>query len=186
MSRVVDPGDIEVLFGSHQDPDIISSLALWLGMCGNSSVYVPAIRTSFVAHFSLGAPIEGIPDEGGVMPLGTSRDLTFVPAHYVHSSANFSLYDPLAKVLFCGDVGAALLPPDQFEVTVTDFDAHTRFMEGFHRRWIPSQGAKDDWIRRVSALDIEMLCPQHGALFEGENVARFLQWFSDLEVGSAV
>ena len=186
VSRVVDPGDIEVLFGSHQDPDIISSLALWLGVCPNSSVYVPAIWASFVAHFSLGAPIVGVPDEGGALPLGSSNDLSFIPAHYVHSSANFCLYDPTAKILFSGDIGAALLPEGENAVTVDNFDLHIQYMEGFHRRWMPSNRAKNDWVSRVRALEIEMICPQHGAVFVGEDVVRFLDWLGDLEVGTAV
>ncbi len=37
--------------------------------------------------------------------------LEIIPAHYLHASANFHVYDPEAKILFSGDVGAALLPP---------------------------------------------------------------------------
>lgn len=37
------------------------------------------------------------------------KKLKIIPAHYLHASANH-VYDPEAKVLFCGDVGAALLP----------------------------------------------------------------------------
>jgi flavorubredoxin len=59
-------------------------------------------------------------------------------------------------------------------------------MEHFHRRWMPSNRAKNDWIRRVRQLDIDMLCPQHGAVFKGDDVGRFLDWFEGLEVGGAV
>jgi flavorubredoxin len=31
-----------------------------------------------------------------------------------------------------------------------------------------------------------MLCPQHGAIYQGEDVARFIDWFSSLEVGSGL
>jgi flavorubredoxin len=27
------------------------------------------------------------------------------------------------------------------------------------------------------------MCPQHGRIFKGDNVKRFLDWFEDLEVG---
>jgi flavorubredoxin len=186
VARVVPVGDIEVLFGSHQDPDIISSLPLWTAIVPGVRVFVPEIWVGFLSHFAGDAELEGIPDRGGPLPLAGSRDLTLVPAHYLHSSGNFSVWDPRARTLFSGDIGAALLPDDDVTVRVEDFDAHVKYMEGFHRRWMPSERAKQDWIERVRRLDPVRLCPQHGAIFEGEHVARFLQWFSDLPVGAAV
>jgi len=34
---------------------------------------------------------------------------------------------------------------------------------------------------RVAALEIYMLCPQHGLLFEGSDVARVINWVSALQ-----
>lgn len=28
-----------------------------------------------------------------------------------------------------------------------------------------------------------MLCPQHGAIYRGDDVTRFIDWFDELEVG---
>ncbi len=186
VAREVRLSNIEALFGSHQDPDIISSLPLWLSVMGDASVYVPAIWESFLRHFSLNANLVTMPDEGCVIPLNGTRELRSIPSHYVHASASFGLYDPRARILFSGDVGAALLPDSDANVFVENFDEHVRYMEGFHRRWMPSNRAKNAWVRRVRELDVDMMCPQHGAVFRGEDVARFLDWFEALEVGSAV
>lgn len=51
---------------------------------------------------------------------------------------------------------------------------------------MPSDAARDRWVERVRALDVEMLCPQHGAVFAGEDVARFLEWFEQLELAGAL
>ncbi len=51
---------------------------------------------------------------------------------------------------------------------------------------MPSNAAKKDWIERVRKLDIDHLCPQHGAIYSGANVERFLDWFEALDVGSAL
>ena len=59
-------------------------------------------------------------------------------------------------------------------------------MKLFHQRWMPSNAAKQDWIKRVRKLDIEMMLPQHGRMFKGENVGKFLDWFEHLQVGSAI
>jgi flavorubredoxin len=58
-------------------------------------------------------------------------------------------------------------------------------MEYFHRRWMPSNRAKSNWIARVKELDIEMMAPQHGRIFKGEAIQEFLEWFAKLDVGIA-
>ncbi|MCL4313974.1 MAG: MBL fold metallo-hydrolase [Actinobacteria bacterium] len=178
--------NVEVLFASHQDPDVFSSLGLWVKVCPGAAVWLSRIWEKFMSHFSFGTKFHLIPDEGGVLPLGGSNDLQIIPAHYLHSSGNFSIYDPQAKILWSGDIGAALLPPDHSGVFVSDFYEHTKYMEGFHRRWMPSPQARDAWIARVSRLEIDMICPQHGAIIRGEDVHRFFQWFSELELASAL
>lgn len=183
LSAECDPTRVASVFASHQDPDIISSLALWLEFNPNLKCYTSWLWTSFLPHFGGNeATFVAVPDEGMAIPVGNIT-LNAVPAHYLHSSGNLHLYDPKAKILFCGDVGAALLPPERDDLFVTDFDAHIKYAEGFHRRWMGSNEAKRDWCQRVSALDIDMLCPQHGAIYQGADVARFIDWFAKLEVG---
>ncbi|MDY0012879.1 MAG: MBL fold metallo-hydrolase [Rhodocyclaceae bacterium] len=178
-----DPTAIRGIFASHQDPDIISSLALWLDFNPALKCYTSWLWATFLPHFGGTADtFVSIPDEGMPIPLG-ALDLRAIPAHYLHSSGNHHLYDPKARILFSGDVGAALLPPERNGLFVEDFDSHIRFAEGFHRRWMGSNAAKMAWCERVAALEIDMLCPQHGAIYQGADVGRFIQWFADLDVG---
>ncbi|MEW6513184.1 MAG: MBL fold metallo-hydrolase [Pseudomonadota bacterium] len=184
LSTEFDPRKIHQVFASHQDPDIISSLSLWLEFNPAIKCHISWLWAGFVPHF--GGNKEtfiAIPDAGADILVGSQR-LRAIPAHYLHSSGNFHLYDPQAKILFSGDVGAALLPPDEDGLFVEDFDRHIRHAEGFHRRWMGSEKAKNDWCSRVSQLDIEMMCPQHGAIYRGEQVRRFIDWFARLEVGA--
>jgi flavorubredoxin len=188
-SDLLDLAQITTFFASHQDPDVFSSLPLWLGICPQAKAYVPKVWTGFIAHYGV-EYVESfvpIPDEGGPLPIGTrGRTLEMVPAHYCHASGNYSVYDPHSKILFSGDIGAALLPEDAQDLFVQDFERHTQYMVGFHQRWMPSNEAKNAWVRRVRQLDVEQLCPQHGAIFRGEQVGQFLDWLEALEVGLAV
>lgn len=183
ISEHVDPRNIQHIFASHQDPDIVSSLALWLEFNPRLKCYLSWLWASFVPHF--GGDRETfipIPDAGIKIPLGNAS-LEAVPAHFLHSSGNFHLYDVQAHILFSGDVGAALLPPGEDELIVKNFDTHIRHAEAFHRRWMGSDRAKRDWCERAAAMQIDMLCPQHGAIYQGEDVRRFIEWFHELEVG---
>lgn len=186
LSSEFDPVRVSHLFASHQDPDIISSLALWLEFNPELKCYLSWLWNTFVPHFGGSKDtFVSIPDEGMSMMLG-GLALQAVPAHYLHSSGNFHLYDPAARILFSGDVGAALMPPGEDDLFVKDFDRHIRHAEGFHRRWMGSNEAKLDWCERVSRMEIDMLCPQHGAIYQGKDVARFIDWFAELPVGSGI
>ncbi|WP_045859349.1 oxygen-binding di-iron domain-containing protein [Teredinibacter purpureus] len=173
------------LFASHQDPDIISSLGLWDRALEGATLHSPWIWEGFIRHFGMESiQFKPIPDEGSSLSLDGLK-LQFIPAHYLHSSGNFHVYDPVAKILMSGDIGAALEPTDA-PIFVENFDDHIKHMSMFHERWMPSNAAKNDWIKRVRELDIELMCPQHGRIFRGEDVQRFLNWFEALEVGSAI
>jgi len=173
LSAGFDPRLITHIFSSHQDPDVISSLGLWSAFNPKIRCYASWLWATFIPHYG-GEPdtILSMPDEGMNIELGRCT-LSAVQAHYLHSSGNFHLYDPEAKILFSGDVGAALLPADANELFVEDFDKHIRHAEGFHRRWMGSNEAKNDWCERIAKLKLEMLCPQHGAIYRGPDVERF-------------
>jgi flavorubredoxin len=205
QSLLTDPGGIEIfpavfsalaagcdtrqlrwLFASHQDPDIISSLMLWLEFNPALRCFASGIWHSFLPHYGGDEhTFECIPDEGMTIDLG-GLTLQCMPAHYLHSSGNFHLYDEKARILFSGDVGAALLPPKDDTLFVIDFDRHIRFAEGFHRRWMGSKEAVLDWCERASSMKIDLLCPQHGSIYAGPDVSRFINWFSELDVAGGL
>jgi flavorubredoxin len=173
------------IFASHQDPDIVSSLGLWDSALPKAKLHLPWVWEGFVRHFgSKNIVYCPIPDEGGRINIG-GTELQFIPAHYLHASGNFHIYDPKAKILMSGDVGAAL-EGDEAPMFVENFHEHIPKMKLFHQRWMPSNRAKQAWIERVRQLDIEMMAPQHGRIFKGSDVGHFLDWFEQLEVGLAV
>lgn len=87
--------------------------------------------------------MQAIADQGSEIKLGQLTRYS-IQAYDLHSSGNVRLFDPLAKILFSGDLRAALLPGDHSNLLVTNFTAHVRFAEGFHRRWMGCNSAKRD------------------------------------------
>ncbi|AKV04450.1 CDP-abequose synthase [Labilithrix luteola] len=180
---VLGAAKLDIIFLSHQDPDIVAAVNGWL-MTTDAMAYVSQLWTRFVPHFGVDRLVEdrlkGIPDEGMKMPLGDGHVLV-IPAHFLHSCGNFQVYDPVSKILYTGDLGASL---EQDYTEVTDFEAHRRFMEGFHRRYMAGNRAMKVWARTARKLDIEVICPQHGAYFRGkEMVKRFIDWADDFACG---
>ncbi|MFO0565354.1 MAG: MBL fold metallo-hydrolase [Polyangiaceae bacterium] len=174
---------LSVIFLSHQDPDIVAASNGWL-MTTDADAYISKLWVRFVPHFGLDRLVEnrlkGIDDGGMVLDLG-GAPLFVIPAHFLHSPGNHQIYDPTSKILYSGDLGASLGMPYR---EVPDFDGHLQYMEGFHRRYMASNKAMRAWAAMVRTLDIEIIAPQHGALFRGkEQVARFIDWCDGLECG---
>jgi len=40
------------------------------------------------------------------------------------------------------------------------------------------------WVSKIQELDVSMIAPQHGLVFEGEDSKLFLEWLKELECGS--
>ena len=62
-----------------------------------------------------------------------------------------------------------------------DFEEHKKYMEGFHRVYMANKKAIELWLKQIQGLDIRIIAPQHGAVFEGENVKKFLDWIKSLD-----
>jgi len=142
---------------------------------------VSSLWVRFLPHLGAlaGLKLVEIPDEGATIRVGDA-ELKAIPAHFLHSPGNFNLYDPVVKVLFSGDLGAAVFPEGTWYLFVEDFEEHAKLMEPFHRRYLPCRKALEAWLRRVKQLDIKAIAPQHGAIFTGDNVGEFLKWLEGL------
>ena len=176
-------GKLRYIFLSHQDPDIVAAVNGWL-MTTDADAYISQLWMRFVPHFGfdhlVADRLKPIPDEGMLLDLEGSQ-LMIIPAHFLHSEGNFQIYDPTSKILYSGDLGASL---GMKYVSVSDFDAHIPYMEGFHRRYMASNRVMRAWANMVCDLDIEIIAPQHGAYFQGkERVQRFIDWCAGLECG---
>jgi flavorubredoxin len=184
VSEFIDVSAIKYIFLSHQDPDVSGSIAQW-AVTTQAKFLMSGLWVRFMSHygFSEMSRVIEIPDRGAKLTLGSHR-VKFIPAHFLHSPGNFSLYDVSSKILFSGDIGAAIVNSLDGEKKVTSFDEHKKSLEGFHKRYMGSNKLCRAWVKRVFKLDIMMIAPQHGFIFENENIVSFLKWLNELECGS--
>lgn len=183
VAQHMEPQHLKYIFFSHQDPDLASSIAEW-SVATPAKLVVSGIWTRFMAHYGLmdTTRLTAIPDKGAKIGFGEDF-LQFIPAHFLHSPGNFSLYDSRSKILFSGDIGAAVMSPLNVYKEVGEFAAHQPLLEGFHKRYMAGNRFCRAWVAAVRRYEIAMIAPQHGAVFKGENVDKFLEWFETLECG---
>lgn len=184
MLRYITPAQLKGIVLSHQDPDIVGGISTWLEIT-EATVYVSRIWTRFLPHYGISEMhrFVGVPDEGMLYQPSPEFDLQLVPAHFLHSEGQINVYDPVSKILFTGDIGAAMLPVEKDDAFVDDFSAHLPYIEEFHRRYMCSNKAARIWVDAVSKLDINLIAPQHGPVYRGQAVKDFLGWFKELQCG---
>ncbi len=178
--------NLEYIFASHQDPDIVASINKWM-VGTDCKVVAPGIWERFLPHFCNAGNTEGriigIPDRGVKIMLGNTPIIA-LPAHFLHSEGNFQFYDVTSKILFSGDLGASLVTHAEAAKPVTDFNKHIPNMEGFHQRYMNGNKACRFWANMVREMDIEAIVPQHGKPYMGkEMVKQFIDWVENLRCG---
>ena len=183
ISREVPLRGLKHIFFSHQDPDVITAANGWL-MVTDAMAYLSELWMRFIPHFGVDeyvvSRLKAIPDSGMNLEFN-GKVLKIIPAHFLHSSGNFQFYDPSSKILYSGDLGASM---GMNYYAVDDFEAHIPFMEGFHKRYIPGNKALKMWVNMVRKMDIEIIAPQHGAIFPNRGmVKKLIDWLETLQCG---
>ncbi len=184
ISRYIEVDRLKHLFFTHQDPDVCSGIAMWLSITP-AKVYISKWWVRFLPHFGIfdSKRLVPIEDKGGRIQFRSGRYLEIIPAHFLHSTANFTLYDPISKILFTGDLGTALFEKGKKYLFVENFNSHVKLMEVFHRRFMTSNIAIKHYLDRISKYEIDAIVTQHGAIFVGEDCQRFFSWLRGLRCG---
>lgn len=184
VSEHIEIDKIKFIFFSHQDPDVSGSIGQWAATT-SAKFIMSALWVRFMSHYGFMDMdrVMALPDHGAKLKFGNDS-LKFLPAHFLHSPGNFTLYDTRSKIIFSGDIGAAVLPSVDGAKEVHDFEQHKQALEGFHQRYMGSNKLCRAWVDGVKKNSVDIIAPQHGFVFEGEHVEEFLQWLSELKCGS--
>ncbi|WP_432997094.1 MBL fold metallo-hydrolase [Treponema socranskii] len=184
VSRFISVDKIDTIFFSHQDPDVSSGIALWLGIT-HAKVYISNLWIRFLPHFGIvdTKRIIGIPDKGMDIMLAPDSRLRCIPSHFMHSPGQFGLFDERSGILFTGDIGAAVFDETNETAYVGDFNKHIPLIKDFHVRYMAANKIVRRWVEQVRILNPAMLAPQHGAIYKDENVDNFLNWLENLQCG---
>jgi len=183
VQRYIPIDNLKYIFFSHQDPDVADSISEW-AVATDAKFIISNIWTRFVSHYGLMDMnrLHGIADKGGRISFGDDF-LHLIPAHFLHSPGNFSLYDSKSKILFSGDIGANISEEYGANKEFTDFEVAKQALEGFHKRYMAGNKFCKAWVKRVRAHEVEMIASQHGVIFKGEQCGEFLEWFDELQCG---
>lgn len=157
---------VDYLVVNHLEPDHAASIGAFLEkypearLVGNGKTLqmlpqyfdVPQARTLTVK-------------EGDALPLGR-HTLRFVLAPMVHWPEVMMTYDETDKALFSADAFGTFGPQ---ELTEPWEEEARRYYLNIVGKFGPSVQAV---LKKAAALDIRLICPLHGPVLTGENIAR--------------
>lgn len=178
--------NLDIIFVSHQDPDV-SSNVLPLLMRAKNSILIGSIdawrlikmygvpKGRFKAAESFVSSYFEIP--------GTKSRVYFVPALYCHFRGAMMVYDPETRILFTGDFMAGLNTMNKQSIYADE--SAWPGISLFHQIYMPSKKAIKTTIELIRMLTpkVEIIAPQHGYMIKGELVDEFLDRLYHLDVG---
>ena len=184
VNQVSSAEAITHLFFSHQDPDVCASLPSWLEFNPNLNVVVSHLWVRFLPHY-MAYDVNYMPmrDDGLVIDLHQEGEIRCLAAPYLHSPGSMVVFDAASGFLFTGDIGASLYRDSKPRLVIDDWNAHVVAMKGFHQRYMGSNQAVTGFLDKLKGLEIKAILPQHGAIFRGEEIERYIDWISHLPVG---
>ena len=163
----------------HMEPDHSACVAKFLALYPETKVVASAQAFKFMGQF-FGqdfADRRVIVKEGDVLDLGTHK-LTFVAAPMVHWPEVLVSYDSADKVLFSADGFGKFGANDVVDPEGWDCEAR-RYYIGI----VGKYGAQTQaLLKKAAGLDIQTVCPLHGPVLKGEEIAhavkQYLTWSS--------
>jgi flavorubredoxin len=191
IAAIIGVQNLEYIFLSHQDPDIVAGINGWL-MTTNATAIISKWWLRFIPHYGLDKYVEprlkGLEDEGGILRLGNA-DIFIIPGHFMHSPGHFQVYDPVSKILFSDDMFFSFGMPYMFVNPGDNIEEHIeKYMAPFIRRFMGGKQVFKPYAQMLRDLDeafgIEMIAPQHGAIIKGhDNVMKLIEWIENFEAG---
>lgn len=179
-------GKLRYLLASHQDPDVISAINLWL-QASNARLLISKLWLDHLPHLGSNDPQRfiAIEDQGKKIKLPAGGEIILLPAHFLASPGNFSFYDTRSRILFSGDLGTSIFPKGTRPYLQTDdFEEHLHLMQAYHLRTMCNNAALRKWVSQVRQYEIDLLVPQHGALLQKHQIEPFLDWLENLYCGT--
>ncbi|MCB1173508.1 MAG: SpoIIE family protein phosphatase [Leptospiraceae bacterium] len=180
IEAACDLKDIRYIILHHQDPDLCAAVPLLEQLINRDDLeIVTHSRMSvLIKHYGMKSGYYNI-DENDFVLKTRGKVLQFYTTPYCHSPGAFVTYDQDARVLFSGDIFGGLEESWHF---LADENYFTH-IEGFHMAYMPSRDILNYALRKIEALDIDLIAPQHGSIIQRHLIPDLISQMKQMECG---
>lgn len=165
IRKLSDLKNIKYIILHHQDPDLCASVPSLEELINRDDLLIVthSRMSVLIKHYGLKSNYYNI-DENNLGLKIKNINLEFHTTPYCHSPGAFVTYEKSSKILFSGDLFGGLEQSWHFYAD----ENYYKEVEGFHMAYMPSRDILNYALRKVEALDIELIAPQHGSLVKRE------------------
>ena len=188
VSEKIDLTRITAVIATQSSSYAIGSIGYWAEVLGPATpIYASEMISSDLLHIDPDLNIHPVPENGGEVAMSDGSGLHMVAAPYLPSADSMTLYDPVARVLYTGDIGTA---EGSWADDATPFTERlsmvSHAMNAFHETWFASSQAIEDWLARIEGCEIDVVAPRAGPCLQGREVGHFLKWVEAMGTGLLV
>ncbi|MDF1615518.1 MBL fold metallo-hydrolase [Desulfurivibrio dismutans] len=184
VTQIMPPQSLAGMILCHQDPDVAASMGQWLAVNPAMKVLTTPRTQVLLPHYDPPPydyyDVEANPEY--LLPSG--RSLRFIPAPFLHFPGAFTTYDAGARLLFSGDIWAAI--DLNWQLVVDSFADHIPALDLFHTEYMASNLAARGFARRLQGLPIDAILPQHGSIIGPTMVPEALEYLQNLRCGTDI
>ena len=165
----------DYLVVQHMEPDHSANIDRFLAKYPAATVVASVQAFKFMEQFfgPAVAPTRQVVKEGDVLDLGAHK-LHFVAAPMVHWPEVIVTYDSTDKVLFSADGFGKFGANDVEDPEGWDCEARRYYFGTVGKDGAQTQAL----LKKAAALDIAVVCPLHGPVLKGEEIAHAVKQYS--------
>ncbi|MBN2829002.1 MAG: MBL fold metallo-hydrolase, partial [Candidatus Cloacimonetes bacterium] len=166
ISKIIDPKKIDIIVQNHAEGDHSGGLPMLTDLVPNATVYATgnadkALKLLYHKDFNL-----KIVNAGDTVSLG-KRTLHFVPTPMIHWPDNMVTYCPEEKILFSNDsFGQHIASSQRLDSEYPFSTIMEEARKYFANIVLPFRKMVVKALEIVNSLEIEMICPSHGLVWE--------------------
>ena len=174
LNAALDGRRPDYIIVQHMEPDHSGSLAAFRKLYPEAVIVASDKAIAFMQQFDEDMQVEPVltVKEGDILDLG-ERKLQFIAAPMVHWPEVMMAYCPEEKLLFSADgfgkFGVKDADPDDWACEARRYYFNICGKYGISVATV---------LRKVSALDVQTICPLHGPVLDGEQLAEALRLYT--------
>jgi len=171
---------IKYIILHHQDPDLAASVPAMEKLIDRDDLQIitHSRMVPLVKHYLIGSAYYEIDQHDHQLHID-GLSLSFITTPYCHSPGAFVTYEPRTKTLFSGDIFGGIEESWEFYAE----DDYFEKAKQFHAEYMPSRDIFNYALRKIEALDMERIAPQHGSIIRKEQIPVLIEQMKSLECG---
>ncbi len=173
--------NIKYIILHHQDPDLCASVPDLEKLINRSDLQIitHSRMTPLIKHYLTTSEYYEIDKQELQLTTNNGFTLEFLTTPYCHSPGAFVSYDPSSKVLFSGDIFGGIEESWEFFAKEDYFEQAKQF----HAEYMPSKDIFNYALKKIEALELELIAPQHGSIIKKPYIKDLIFKMKNLDCG---